>query len=338
MAHFQILLYTSSKVKAAEDARIQLLTDGPTSTTAVSIPASPSGFFVSWHFEPKKPLNILAIYLSAINCMYQYAQKGWDNIFEGGARTWVTGYKVEVDLENTQRPGGPLQLLISHIVLGLYYTIVELWRSKRYCKVTASLSTHNRQRGIIRIQDLGSPVLSVDTANDNLTNIMAGALSFSTPTYPSGSVSDVDDHRFTIDYAYDGGRIASEDVFIATLDGLATSAQYVDNIRFQHLAATSASGKCQIDISEVANPLQVKYSFVTKALRILTLDVIRYLRKFEGMTFDLKWEGISIAKGYMKAVQTADNDGSRGIDIARREARAFPRPLQSQSLGLREDE
>jgi hypothetical protein len=334
MAHFQILLYTSSRLNPTEDTRVQLLTDGPTSATAVSIPDPPSGFFVSWHFQPNKPLSILAIYLSAIDCMYQYAQKGWDDIFEGGARTWVTGYKVEVDLEDIQKPGGPLPLLISHIVLGLYYTIVELWRSKRYCKVTASLSTHNRQRGTLRIQDLGSPVLSVNTANDNLTNISPGALSFTTPTYPSGSFSDVDDHRFTIDYAYDGGRIASEDIFIAALDGLATSAQYIDDSKFQHLAATSASGKCQIDVSEVASPHQVNYSYVIKALRILTLDVIRYLRKFEGMTFDLKWEGISIAKGYMKAVQRVDNDGSRGIDIARREARALPRLLQSQVSGV----
>lgn len=84
-------------------------------------------------------------------------------------------------------------------------------------------------------------------------------------------------------------------IFIAILDGLATSAQYADDARFQHLTVTSAWGGCRISISEAVGLQRINYSFVTKALRILTWDVILRLRVFRGMTFDLKWEGTSMA-------------------------------------------
>lgn len=304
----------------ARDARLPLLTNGPTSTTAVTVPTSPFGFEAYCHFEPNEPLNVLAIYLSAIDCMYQFAQKGWHDSLDGGFRTWAQGFKVEVETESSQGSGGPLPLLTSHIVLGLYYTIVEISRANSFCKVTTTLSIQNRQRGLIRIHEraLGMP-------SNGLTDATTKHLSSTTPAYPSGRATDADDPRFTIDYAYDGARIASQEIFIAILDGLATSAQYADDARFQHLTATSASGKCAIDISAVAGPHQTNYSFVTKALRLLTWDVILRLRKFGGMTFELRWEGTSIARGYMRVVGSVPNDAPPGIEVARREADASPR-------------
>jgi len=259
--------------------------------------------------------------------MYQFAQKGWDTTLDGGIRTWAQGSTVEVDIEGSQRSGGPFPLLTSHIILGLYYTMVEISKSQIFCKVTASLWIEKRQRGTLKIQELASGMSSVDTANTGLTNATIGDLS----AHPSGRAVDFDDSRFTIDYVYDGSKIASQDIFIAVLDGLATSAQYADDAKFQQLAATSASGKCQINITEVAGPHQISYRLVTKALRMLTFYVILRLRTFGEMDFDLKWEDASIAQGSMRAVDTLFNDGPQGIDIARRDARA-PLGLQESQI------
>lgn len=241
--------------------------------------------------------------------MYNLAQKGWSSRIEGGLSVWATGFSVEVDIESSQGLQGPLPLLVSHVVIALYDTVVELSKNKLFCKVTATLSLQQRQLGVLKIQKLaGMP--SLITTNNGTTNLTIGDLSTTMAAGPSGKAIDADDSRFSIVYAYDGTRIGSQDIFIAILDGLATAAQYDDFAPFTTLKVISASKNCEIYVWLDGPYDDMSYSFVTKGLRMLTWDVILRLKRFGGMTFEMQWEGEGISKGYIKEIQA--------VDIARR--------------------
>lgn len=241
--------------------------------------------------------------------MYGLAQRGWDNRLIGGWQIWARGQNVEVDIESAGGSQGPLPLLTSHIVVALYRTVEKIWRDKDFCKVITSISLGQRQIGTLRIQPFARRADSVGVTGSDFGNFTAESLSTNPATHPSGQVIDKDDARFIVDYAYSGARIDSQDMFIAILDALANSAPHPDTSDFHHLAAASASGGCTVVIYKVASPYQITYSYVTKALRTLTRFVIRPLRRFGEMTFELKWKGTNIAKGYFKKVEVSLIEG-----------------------------
>lgn len=287
------------------------LTSAIASTAAITVPAPAFDYSVDWHYDRNQPLNVLAIYLSAIDCMYGLAQRGWDDRLIGGWQIWASGQKVEVDVESTGGSHGPLPLLTSHIVVAVYSTVEKLWKDKAFCKVTTSISIGQRQIGTLKIQPFAGRATSVGVTNSDIGNSTAENLSTNPATQPSGQVTDKDDVRFTVDYAYSGARIDSQEMFIAILDALANSAPHPDTSDFHHLAAASASGGCTIVIYKVASPYQITYSYTTRALRTLTRFVIQPLRRFGEMTFELNWKGTNIAKGYFKKVEVllVEGDG-----------------------------
>lgn len=231
--------------------------------------------------------------------MYAFAQKEWNERLDEGFTLWVEGYNVEIDVENNQGPRG-LQLSTNHIILGLYDTVLDVSANSRFCDVYTTISLYGRQIGIIVIQERGPRTPKEGETNSTGPILMKGPPRSDAVAYPSGHITDTDDHRFSISYTYSGARINSKDIFIAVLDALAISAQFSPNTPFGSLTAKSASGNCVINMVEIDNPFQVNFSFVTKALRILIVDIMVRLRNFGELTLQLEWQAVKMAEGSIK--------------------------------------
>ena len=232
--------------------------------------------------------------------MYLFAQKGWYEKLAGGFTVWVIGFNMEIDIESFQGRHGDSQLQTNHIIMGLYETITDITARSRFCEVLSTLSIRRRQVGTLTIQKRASRTPEQDEANATSSMTIGKSQNSNAITYPSGLITDSDDLSFSISYTYSGVRLNSKDVFSATLDALASTAFFSPSATFRSLNAISASGDCLINVVEVDNPLQVNYSFVTKALRTMIIDIMVPLRVFGAMSLQLKWDGLNMAEGSIK--------------------------------------
>ncbi len=239
--------------------------------------------------------------------MYLFAQRGWYDQLAGGFTVWVNGFNMEIDIESFQEQHGTFQLQTNHIILGLYETITDISARSQFCEVVSALSIRKRQIGTLTIQERASRTLEQDEANTKSSMTIGRSQNNNTITYPSGHITDSDDPSFSISYAYSGIRLNSKDVFSAILDALASAALFSPSIAFRSLDAISASGDCVINVVEVHNPFQVNYSYVTKALRTMIVDIMVPLRDFGAMTLQLKWDGLNMAEG---SINLADDGNS----------------------------
>ncbi|KAF6217456.1 hypothetical protein HO133_006794 [Letharia lupina] len=280
----------------------------PVNASTLAAPDRPPGFEVEIHYDTSKPFGPLGVYLCAIDCMYHFAQIGWHEALAGGLTVWVDGFDVEIDVESEQGPTGPLKLETSNIIQGLYETMLDVSAGSHFCEVLTTLSLHRRQLGTLVIERRAPRTLEKGSANTTNTGLTKASAQGNTVTYPSGYITDSNDHSFSTSYTYSGTRINSKDVFLAVLDALATAAQFSPSTPFRSLTALSASGNCVINIVEVDSQFQVNYSFVTKALRVMVLDIMVTLRNFGEVTFQLKWKALNIAEG---SIQLAGQNKAR---------------------------
>ena len=232
--------------------------------------------------------------------MYLFAQREWNKRLSGGLTTWVEDFSVEIDVESMRGQRASAGVQTSHIVVGLYQTIVEVSVQSLFCEVLTTISLQRREIGSIAIQKRISGTKENDGITATSSLMVNGFSSSNAVTYPSGQVTDTDDHSFTIPYTFNGIRINSKDIFIAVLDALATAAQFPANTPFRSLNAISASGDCVIRIAVDSSQSELSYSHVTKALRAMITDVMIVLRKFEEVTFQLSLQAVKMVKGSIK--------------------------------------
>ena len=307
ISHSRVLFFPQSKpVGSSACPDCDELIDKSLSVSTLAAPAPPSGFEIDIHYDTSSLLNPLGIYLCAIDFMYQFAQTGWNKRLSGGFTVWLDRYDVEIDIESVHQQHGSVQLQTCHIVLGLYETIREVSAQSRFCEVLTALSLHRRQIGSLAIQRKTPQKTKTVGVNATSSSTVMDFSSNDVPTYPSGSIIDLDDRRFNISYMFTGIRINSKDIFLAVLDALATAARFPANTLFQSLNAASPSGACVISLTVDSSQSTLSYSFITKTLRGIVIHVMVVLRKFEEITFQLNWQANKMVEGSVRLADQID--------------------------------
>ena len=265
-------------------------------------PTPPSGFVTNLNYDTSVRLNPLAVYVCAISGMYKFGLFKWHEELATDYVLWAQGYNAEIEI----LPGlGALHLQVSHVIFGLYETMVEIATHSQFCRVTATLSLHGRQIGRLAIQENAHSTLGTSGSNATNSTILSLSSQSNLATYPSGEIIDHEDPEFSIVYTFTGTHINSRDIFLVVLDALATTAPFSLEEQFVSLHEVSPSGSCEISIVGFPGPFGPNYSFAVKALRNLVMDLIVVLRKFEEMTFELRWENVhKMAEGSIRLVSS----------------------------------
>lgn len=230
--------------------------------------------------------------------MYHFARTDWQKRLDGGFTVWSEGYDVQIDVLSTSRPLNSLKLQTSHIVFGLYTTMVDVAAHSRFCETHTDFFLNRRRVGVLVIEEKAprTPLRS-GGINATGTSIRSGSPQSNAVTYPSGTFNDPDDIGFSVSYTFSGVRVNSKDVFLAILDALATTAQFPQAAPFTSLSAISPSGGCTVRVDAVE---RMNYSFIIKTLRLVISDIIVPLGKFEEMTLQLKGDDSTVAEGSIK--------------------------------------
>ena len=257
-------------------------------------------------------LDPVAVFLTAIDAMCEFGDRGWNDAFITGLRIWAVGYTSEIIVDSSEGPDGPFPLRASHAVLALYQMIVEMSAAIRFSEVTAMIHLGGRQIGSLRLQRLSAPVSDHDPSNSSLDLTQARITNVSVGSGPSGTVQDREHPDFTIAYTYTGAKINSKDIFLAVLDALSLIAEHdIFSPCTTPLKASSRSYKCEISITAIALEFQINYSFLLKGLRILIWDVFMHYKRFGELTFEFKWKGIPIGKGQFTPVPASKESDLR---------------------------
>ena len=231
--------------------------------------------------------------------MFHFAQLGWNEQLDRELKVWMEPFNVQIDIAPSQMSFGSIPLVTNHVVSGIYETIVDVAAKSRFCEVLSTLSLHRRQIGTLHIEKKTPRALDAE-ANTTLLTVAQVHSQSNDITYPSGQYRDPKDVEFSIDYEYSGARINSKDIFLVVIDVLATAAQSSPDTLLDSLHAVSPSGDCVINIAKVGDPSKINYSFVTLALRLLVMEIMVKLRKFEEIGFRLNWDASVVAEASIK--------------------------------------
>lgn len=278
----------------------------------LTVPPTPSGFTGGVYVQTSKPLNPVAVYVVAIECMYQWAQDPWDSETDGGT-AYEDGYNVII-VANTDFPVGPLQLKVSHVVLGLYEGLMEMLQQKKSCEVSVTLSLYQRQVGILSMK-ANNPSIGSNSSSEagfvDIDAILPASRVNNSSNVLQGEYTDPTDAKLKMIYSYHGSRIPSKDIFTAALNGLVNAAVFDPTSPCQLLKAISESASCVIYIGTIAGQ-SMTYAQATKALKWMSSTIPIHERNFGEMNVQLMYDGQKIAEGYiLKGI--IPNSGSEGV-------------------------
>lgn len=271
----------------------------------VTSPTPPAGYQVLLRFDESLPLNPLGVYINAIELMYKLAQEEWNDYIHEDLYMSVTTYNIWIIAASTPQH----ELQISLLVIGLQDSIIAMARLSGFFRLTVNLSLNGLVIGHLDFGRIETPPYNVTSTGYTKEVLLSinkiqsnGSLS------NSGQIVDPYDSKFVVSYTFYGKAINSKEVFTAVLDGLAISAQYKSEEHCSLLEAVSVSGTSAISVSQIPSfPTRLHYSDVTKALLILTTGVIVTRRRFGEVEFEISYDGIQIAEGYILKLALSNN-------------------------------
>lgn len=140
----------------------------------------------------------------------------------------------------------------------------------------------------------------LDASNTSLTN--AKELNATTQLSDTRSLTDPHDRKLKISWKWDPFNIPAQDIFSATLNALATSAQYDKEGPVEHITAFSTSGNAILHIGRLTS-VNIYGGIVSRVFYLLITELFLKRKRFEECWFEVSYEGLGIADGYFHKVE-----------------------------------
>ncbi|KAL8902873.1 MAG: hypothetical protein Q9171_007577 [Xanthocarpia ochracea] len=271
-------------------------------------------------FDAKRPLPPFQVYSTAIELMYEIAQRGWDDPVHVMAAKQIEGYDVIMLFLNPQSPDEPDQLQIKHCVASLYRAIVTMTEGVLFCQLRCHMAIGDRSIGALSIGSMKYPSLE-DAAVGNVTTALPTPLAgnrtslteFSSDTdlgADSGTIRDIEFPHFTIKYHFYGKSINPKEVSMVVLEALATAAQFARSEECKELQVISPTGGAMIIIEGGLKPgLRFLYGWATRSLLILYQWIIVGQKRWGDIWLEMHYDNMKF--GELRMLRTMAEIGNR---------------------------
>lgn len=259
--------------------------------TSANPPVLPPGFRTEIEFHHERKLSPKGVFLAVVYMMAELTRRPWDGFIQHTEFMKLSGVAVLIT------PDTPSLLRVSHAVLGLNAAVVAAVQERLFFLCSLSISSYETYVGNVQFV----PSSHFPDGDQNIGDGPESNLTTS-PMSGKGTLTDPQNKKFQVHYAFDGRKISSKDMFTAVLDGLANLAQFDPFQRFETLNAVgplSPTGQAVIFIREVSSRRGVINNDVTSALLMIFGDLNVAENKFGEMDFDVSWNGEKIATGYV---------------------------------------
>ncbi|KAI4130901.1 MAG: hypothetical protein LQ338_001498 [Usnochroma carphineum] len=244
------------------------------------------------------PIRPIELYQTAIQMMYDLAQKPWT------ARVMVLDskqfgdYQVLIMFINPQPPTAPDQLEVKHCVASLWRAVSVMTDTVSFCLVRSHLAIGGRQIGALSILPLPPSSRIADTnhtsSDTGLTREVdeasnSSASDNSVEGWGKGQIKDPDDPAFTINFQFLGTTINSKEVSMAVLEAMTAAAPSPKATACEEIHVVSPDGGCAIIIESVASRHSFTYAFATRALKLLYQGIIVPRKEFGDIYLELMY-------------------------------------------------
>ncbi|KAL8829558.1 MAG: hypothetical protein Q9170_006111 [Blastenia crenularia] len=287
-----------------------------TSVTAdPPIPRIP-GFEMNFTFDKSKPLRAFEIYQTAIQMMYDFAQRAWGQIVLAFDSKQFNNYNVLILFINTQPPTAPDQLQVMHCVAALYRAIVAMTDGVLFYELRSQLGMHSANIGGLSITPIDDPRIratepSGTSLEDDAKDVSIEKDIDSVSDMAKGEIEDPIYPSFGIKFQFLGKSIQSKEVSMAILEALTAAAPHPVIQGCQELWVSSPDGGCAIFIESVHSVHPFTYQWATRALILLFQKIIVPQKNFGDIHLELSFRGHIF--GDLRMIRTVAGKNSTGL-------------------------
>ncbi|KAL8698385.1 MAG: hypothetical protein Q9201_006600 [Fulgogasparrea decipioides] len=337
--------YTIETAKKNRHTLTSLPSPSHHNASLTTLPPIP-GFALTYNFDHSEPLRPLEIYHTAIQLMYELAQRSWDASIHPMVTEQLEGYDVIILIMNPEAPAAPNQLLVSHSVTGLYRSVVTMTERILFCQLRSQLLIQGKRIGALSITTINdkskaTPPPPTTTIKANITSnseaeVQADSDDDGNNKHISainnlganrGQLRDPINPQFVLKYYFYGKTITSKEVALAVLEALATAAPHGRYDDCKELEAVTKSGGCAIFVNPTTttaatgknnngDELILTYEFVTRALVLLFAKIVVPYKRFGDCFVELEYENEKFGELRMlRAAESKDN----GTDAVRQD-------------------
>ena len=211
-------------------------------------------------------------------------------------------------------PSRGSRLEVRYGVLGLYQIGIAIAQGNQFYELDASLYVKNLQVGWFDLR----PRPAKDSNGGSSSPLLSASTNTTPITIPdSGTMIDPTDPNFVVAFTWDHVRIKPQDVYTLFLDAFAIAAPHNNTDPGAGIAAArSASGDTLLSIWTVGENgnAQMTWARLKRALIVvwdlLIIGDVGRKPKFEGMFFDVAYEGVRIAEGRILRLDNKSNSSS----------------------------
>jgi len=288
---------------------------GPfSSLNIITAPLPPHGFEAKLEFDKSVTLNPLEVYLVAIEMMsYIGNNLKWRDPIRTPISMSAYIFTTECNIKPVLNPRNRLRADMA--VQGLYRAGVAIAQDGGFHKLRVGLLIRDVLYGQINFNPITHPGESVtnlyvdplQASSTNATSVMADP----------GQIHDPYDTKFTIDFAFNGKTIKSQDVFTSFLNAMAIAAEHDNwNLNAYVPAAPSAAGEVVLSTWTVGAKDNPRMSWLRlKRAFLLIWERVVIARGGGGRPkpgwfgeFEFKYDGVDIGAGRLLRFDAAGNN------------------------------
>ncbi|KAL8936016.1 MAG: hypothetical protein Q9211_004397 [Gyalolechia sp. 1 TL-2023] len=272
-------------------------------------------FDMSFIFERQFKLGVIDVYQTAIQMMYDLAQRSYVQTVQAVDSKQFGTYNVLFLFINTELPSRPQQLQVMHCVITLYRIIQVMTDDVVFCQTRAALLLQDRHIGSLSVTPIVDPATIARTISSSTDSIKEGENGVSNNTSNNilhGQITDPENPRFTIDFQFLGKSIKMKEVSMAVLEALTAAAPHPINAGCEEIQAVSPAGGCAIVIEGVPSIHHFTYQWATRALKLLYQNIAMAQKNFGDVELDLRYDGQIF--GQLRMLKTlGDNDNGTEV-------------------------
>ncbi|KAL8917189.1 MAG: hypothetical protein Q9208_008091 [Pyrenodesmia sp. 3 TL-2023] len=267
---------------------------------------------MSFAFDSRIPFTPIAVYGTAIQLMYELANRGWTSMIHAMTAGEIPGVDLVILFINPAAVTAPQQLQVMHCVVALYRAVVAMTDGVSFCHLKSHLSVWGEEVGLMSVAPVVGPARGeVEERGGNSSSLSAaaaaaaagrgegeGVLENDTLTTrdglraDSGQVKDPDYPDFVLKYYFFGKPIPSKEVSMAILVAMATAAPFGPGLECKELLAISPYGGCSIVIESVrGGDMLFTHAWATRALKVLYQGIVVPQKRWGDLVLVLIWKG-----------------------------------------------
>ncbi|KAI4172429.1 MAG: hypothetical protein LQ343_003519 [Gyalolechia ehrenbergii] len=261
------------------------------------IPPIPQ-YEVSFHFDYKIKLGVIDVYQTAIQMMYDLAQRSYVQTVHAVDSKQFGNYNVLILFINIQSPSAPEQLQIMHCVSTLYRAIQIVTDGVLFFQNRAALMLQHKHIGGMSMTPIDAAAAMTDRNDSSADSIeedeSSGSNSASDDNvlhWSRGHIKDRVNPQFSIDFQFLGKSINTKEVSMAVLEALTVAAPHPKDAGCEDISVASPDGGCAIIVESIPSVHHFTYQWATRALILLYQEIVVAQRKFGDVKLDLRYDG-----------------------------------------------